>query len=63
MSAHTVRGISEHLGTATNGILRGQKFQMAGEPFADAMNSTLEPRGWYDAVMATNGLFQVEPVQ
>ena len=26
------------------------------------MNKTLDPRGRYDAVMATDGLFQVEPI-
>jgi hypothetical protein len=27
------------------------------------MNKELDPRGRYDAVMAAEGLFQVEPVQ
>jgi hypothetical protein len=27
------------------------------------MNETLDPRGRYDAVMAADGLFQVEPIQ
>jgi len=27
------------------------------------MNKNLDPRGRYDAVMAANGLFQVEPIQ
>jgi len=29
----------------------------------DPINKTLDPRGRYDAVMATDGLFLVEPVQ
>jgi FmdE, Molybdenum formylmethanofuran dehydrogenase operon len=32
-------------------------------PKLGEMNKTLEPRGRYDAVMAADGLFEVEPVQ
>jgi hypothetical protein len=34
---------------------------LAALPKLGAMNKTLDPRGRYDAVMATEGLFDVEP--
>jgi len=34
---------------------------LAALPKLGAMNKTLDPRGRYDAVMATDGLFDVEP--
>lgn len=34
---------------------------LAALPKLGAMNKTLDPRGRYDAVMATDGLFNVEP--
>jgi hypothetical protein len=34
---------------------------LAALPKLGAMNKTLDPRGRYDAVMATEGLFVVEP--
>jgi formylmethanofuran dehydrogenase subunit E len=36
---------------------------MSALPKLGEMNKTLDPRGRYDAVMATDGLFEVEPVQ
>ncbi len=36
---------------------------MSALPRLGEMNKTLDPRGRYDAVMATDGLFEVEPVQ
>ena len=42
---------------------RGFKYTipMAALPKLGEMNKSLDPRGRYDAVMATDGLFQVEP--
>jgi len=34
---------------------------MSALPKLAEMNKTLQPRGRYDAVMATEGLFTVEP--
>ena len=36
---------------------------MSALPKLGEMNKTLDPRGRYDAVMATDGLFEVEPMQ
>jgi formylmethanofuran dehydrogenase subunit E len=36
---------------------------MSDLPKLGEMNKTLDPRGRYDAVMAADGLFEVEPVQ
>ena len=56
-------------GTAAVIIIRPRKggagfkytIPLSALPKLGAMNKTLDPRGRYDAVMATDGLFNVEP--